>query len=45
VAGGIPNGITPLESMIKECEEEASLAPEVCQKSIRVAGAVSYFFQ
>lgn len=45
VAGGIPNGITPSESMIKECEEEASLAADVCKKAVRVAGAVSYFYQ
>ncbi|KAG9125663.1 hypothetical protein FRC07_006699 [Ceratobasidium sp. 392] len=45
VAGGIPHGMTPFESMVKECEEEASLAEDVSRKLLRTVGAVSYFFQ
>ncbi|KAG8792398.1 hypothetical protein FRC12_006252 [Ceratobasidium sp. 428] len=45
VAGGIPRGMTPFESMVKECEEEASLSEEVSRKLLRTVGAVSYFFQ
>ncbi|CAE6540814.1 unnamed protein product [Rhizoctonia solani] len=45
VAGGIPVGISPFESMIKECEEEASLAEDVARKHVKGVGAVSYFFQ
>lgn len=45
VAGGIPNGIAPFECIIKECEEEASLAEDVCRKNVRVSGVISYFYQ
>ena len=45
VAGGIPFGMTPFESMVKECEEEASLTEEVSRKSLRVVGVVSYFYR
>ncbi|KAG8701040.1 hypothetical protein FRC11_012482 [Ceratobasidium sp. 423] len=45
VAGGIPVGMTPFESMVKECEEEASLAEDVARKHIKAVGVVSYFFQ
>ncbi|KAG9083615.1 hypothetical protein FS749_005890 [Ceratobasidium sp. UAMH 11750] len=45
VAGGIPHGMTPFESMVKECEEEASLSEEVSRKLLKTVGAVSYFFQ
>ncbi|KAG9103391.1 hypothetical protein FRC06_011134 [Ceratobasidium sp. 370] len=45
VAGGIPHGMTSFESMIKECEEEASLSEDVSRKLLRTVGAVSYFFQ
>ncbi|KDN44285.1 hypothetical protein RSAG8_05549, partial [Rhizoctonia solani AG-8 WAC10335] len=45
VAGGIPVGMTPFESMVKECEEEASLAEDIARKHLKAVGAVSYFFQ
>ncbi|KAH7337492.1 NUDIX hydrolase domain-like protein [Rhizoctonia solani] len=45
VAGGIPGGMTPFESMVKECEEEASLAEDIARKHLKCVGAVSYFFQ
>ena len=41
VAGGQPASITFLENVQKECEEEASLPPEVIAK-IRPAGLVRY---
>ncbi|CAE6402293.1 unnamed protein product [Rhizoctonia solani] len=44
-AGGIPVGMSPFESMVKECEEEASLAKDVARKHLKSVGAVSYFFQ
>ncbi|KAH8090619.1 NUDIX hydrolase domain-like protein [Filobasidium floriforme] len=43
VAGGIPAGMVPFESMIKECEEEASLPESLTRKLVRPAGFVSYF--
>ncbi|GAB1520197.1 hypothetical protein RhiTH_003270 [Rhizoctonia solani] len=45
VAGGIPVGMSPFESMVKECEEEASLTEDVARKHLKSVGAVSYFFQ
>ncbi|KAG8744113.1 hypothetical protein FRC10_010794 [Ceratobasidium sp. 414] len=45
VAGGIPYGMTPFESMVKECEEEASLSEDVSRQLLKTVGAVSYFFQ
>jgi len=42
VAGGIPSGLSPFESIVKECEEEASLPEEEVSKRIRSAGNVSY---
>ena len=41
VAGGQPTGISFEENVRKECEEEASLPPEVIQQ-IRQTGLVSY---
>ncbi|KDN44276.1 hypothetical protein RSAG8_05540, partial [Rhizoctonia solani AG-8 WAC10335] len=31
--------------MVKECEEEASLAEDIARKHLKAVGAVSYFFQ
>lgn len=45
VAGGIPHGLTPFESLVKECEEEASLDPSVVQAHAKPCGAVSYYFR
>jgi hypothetical protein len=42
VAGGIPSGLTPLESIIKECAEEASLDENEVRARLRPAGCVSY---
>lgn len=41
VAGGQPSGISFMENVRKECEEEASLPPEVVA-AVRPAGLVSY---
>ncbi|KAG8917030.1 hypothetical protein FRC01_002715 [Tulasnella sp. 417] len=44
VAGGIPYGLKPMESLIKECMEEASL-PEEIAKNAKTVGCASYFYQ
>ncbi|KAF6745973.1 nudix hydrolase 20 [Ephemerocybe angulata] len=45
VAGGIPSGMSPFESLVKECMEEASLPDNVVRNRIQANGAVSYFFR
>lgn len=45
VAGGLPSGMTPLESMIKECMEEASLPEDIVGPLIKPTGAVSYCYR
>ncbi|KAF9030305.1 hypothetical protein BDZ89DRAFT_1132420 [Hymenopellis radicata] len=45
VAGGIPSGMTPFESLVKECMEEASIEEDIARKHVRSSGAVSYFFR
>ena len=35
VAGGIPAGMTPLDAMVKECDEEASLPDELVRSRVR----------
>jgi len=42
VAGGIASGFSPLDTIVKECEEEASLDPTEVRKRIRAVGCVSY---
>jgi len=42
VAGGIPSGLSPLETIVKECEEEASLDESEVRKRIKAVGCVSY---
>jgi thiamine pyrophosphokinase len=41
VAGGIPAGLTPAETLVKEAGEEASLPPELAAQA-RPVGRVSY---
>ncbi|RKP14177.1 NUDIX hydrolase domain-like protein, partial [Piptocephalis cylindrospora] len=41
VAGGIPYGLSPRETMIKECEEEASLPAHLAEKAV-CTGYVSH---
>ncbi|TFK31260.1 nudix hydrolase 20 [Crucibulum laeve] len=45
VAGGIPSGMSPFESLVKECMEEASLEADIVRKHTRCVGAISYFFR
>lgn len=35
VAGGIPTGMTPVEAIIKECDEEASLPDEFVRPRVK----------
>ncbi|KAH8829229.1 nudix hydrolase 20 [Flagelloscypha sp. PMI_526] len=44
VAGGIPSGMAKFESMVKECEEEASLPPDLIERHAKAVAAISYFF-
>ena len=41
-AGGQPLGLDPYVNMVKECGEEAGIPPELCEKGLHAAGAVSY---
>lgn len=41
VAGGLPNGITMQDNLIKECQEEAAL-PEELLKGLVLTGSVQY---
>ncbi|KAH9171905.1 NUDIX hydrolase domain-like protein [Lactarius sanguifluus] len=45
VAGGIPGGMTALDSIVKEAAEEASLDPELVRERVRAVGAVAYYYQ
>ncbi|THH08873.1 hypothetical protein EW146_g8851 [Bondarzewia mesenterica] len=45
VAGGIPGGSSPYESIVKESMEEASLPADLVQRYIKAAGCISYFYQ
>lgn len=45
VAGGIPSGMSPFESLVKECMEEASLPDDLVRDRIKATGAISYFFR
>ena len=42
VAGGQPAGLTLMENVIKECEEEAGIPPEIAQPNIYATMPVSY---
>ena len=42
VAGGQPAGLSLMENVIKECEEEAGIPPEITKPNIYPAGVVSY---
>ncbi|KAF8586904.1 hypothetical protein K439DRAFT_1339477 [Ramaria rubella] len=45
VAGGIPHGLSPFESLVKECIEEANLDEPFVRAHAKSCGAVSYFHQ
>lgn len=44
VAGGIATGEMPLECLVRECEEEASLPEELVRSRVRPGGCVTYFY-
>lgn len=44
VAGGVSAGELPLESIIRECEEEASLPKELVEKHLTPCGVVSWMY-
>jgi len=44
VAGGQPHGLSPMENVIKECEEEAGIGFDLASKA-KPVGAVSYCSQ
>jgi len=44
VAGGIAAGEGPLESMVRECEEEASLPEALVRERAKACGTVTYFY-
>lgn len=43
VGGGIATGESPFESMVRECQEEASLPAELVRKGVKATGTVTYF--
>ncbi|KAH6722913.1 thiamine pyrophosphokinase-related protein-like protein [Leptodontidium sp. 2 PMI_412] len=44
VAGGMATGETPLECVIRECEEEASLPEELVRRDVKAHGTVTYCY-
>ncbi len=42
VAGGVSAGETPMQNIIREAQEEASLPAELIQKGIRTTGLLTY---
>lgn len=44
VAGGMPEGLTPLETLVKESAEEASLPEALVREKARSVGCVTYFY-
>ncbi|WOO80194.1 putative protein [Vanrija pseudolonga] len=44
VAGGITDGLNPIETMVKECDEEASLPESLVRSRLRNVGAATYFY-
>lgn len=44
VAGGISSGETPLECLIRESAEEASLPEEYVRQKVQCCGTISYFY-
>ncbi|EAL18092.1 hypothetical protein CNBK1130 [Cryptococcus deneoformans B-3501A] len=43
VAGGLPVGHTPIQGLVKECQEEAGWPDKLIRKYARSAGIVTYF--
>ncbi|OCL15276.1 hypothetical protein AOQ84DRAFT_223590 [Glonium stellatum] len=44
VAGGIASGEAPLESLVRECAEEASLPEELVRERAKACGTVTYYY-
>ncbi|WWC85544.1 uncharacterized protein L201_000408 [Kwoniella dendrophila CBS 6074] len=44
VAGGITAGSNPIETMVKECDEEASLPEDFVRRRIKNCGVCTYFY-
>ncbi|WWC67082.1 uncharacterized protein I206_100989 [Kwoniella pini CBS 10737] len=44
VAGGITAGSTPIETMVKECDEEANLPEDFVRKRLKNTGVCTYFY-
>jgi 8-oxo-dGTP pyrophosphatase MutT (NUDIX family) len=44
VAGGISNGLSPFETIVKEAEEEASIPTEFARLATIPAGCISYMY-
>jgi 8-oxo-dGTP pyrophosphatase MutT (NUDIX family) len=42
VAGGQPAGLSLMENVLKECEEEAGIPPDLVKAGLQAAGAISY---
>ena len=42
VAGGVPDGISLMENVVKECMEEAGIPEELVRGNVHSAGAISY---
>jgi 8-oxo-dGTP pyrophosphatase MutT (NUDIX family) len=42
VAGGMSTGETPLDCLVRECAEEASLAEDLVRSKVRACGTVTY---
>ncbi|WFD36494.1 thiamine diphosphokinase [Malassezia cuniculi] len=45
VAGGITAGESVLETVVRECEEEASLPAHIVRPALKAGGTISYFYR
>lgn len=45
VAGGISSGMSAIETLVKESEEEASLPESLIREKAKAVGMVSYFYE
>lgn len=43
-AGGIASGETPLEAVVRKCEEEASLSPSLVRRNLQDLGVITNFY-
>jgi len=44
VAGGMPAGLSPMETLVKECGEEAAIPPALARQAVAV-GAITYNYE